>query len=253
MTTQRIIICVSGGLLIALYLIQVVDTLVIIKNSTRIVLLQIIAYSIPSLQTVNALIFIYFTVVFFVTGRKHRVHGKTYTALTKLSYIGAVGFLGILILLIGNFITASSKGSSTPSSVAIMQAFTNIGYTLRAIALLFIFGVRMPSKRASHRDDSSPSSGVYSSHLTSIRRLAERFGLSRHRESCNLSTSQSYRFSGYSVPKSTVTAKETHVAVAMPKINEDHESASNSDTTLCSDQSDNETLEQGRVEQKLGY
>jgi len=101
-------------------------------------------YLIPIVELLAAVLFLFYGVRFFLRRLQYNVSKETSTALTKLTYLAAAGFITFIFTATLNFLFSEPNVMGIPAAIMTAFVFGGILATIRSIAILLILGIRLP-------------------------------------------------------------------------------------------------------------
>ncbi|KAI9591114.1 hypothetical protein BDF19DRAFT_456338, partial [Syncephalis fuscata] len=141
----RMVICLCLFLQTFAYFVKFINHFV--KPSDLFQKLRIVCrYTIVSLEITGSVIFLYFSIMFYIKKRSYNSNPASEKALFRLSRISLACFVGFLSSCASNTFMLDDSWNGHMSIAIIRIIFKVIGPTMRSIALLYMLDIRMPSE-----------------------------------------------------------------------------------------------------------
>ncbi|KAI9592065.1 hypothetical protein BDF19DRAFT_241488 [Syncephalis fuscata] len=109
----------------------------------NIIVYNILGYFLISQQLLTALIFAYFTVVFYLS-MKNCISESLRNALARLAIISTASFVAFLLNIIDVFLLLNLEWSIDADKMIARLSYNIVGLTIVSAVLLYVLGIRMP-------------------------------------------------------------------------------------------------------------
>ncbi|RKP13491.1 hypothetical protein BJ684DRAFT_20025 [Piptocephalis cylindrospora] len=120
---------------------------------------QVMVYWTPAIEALAAILFLVYSVRFAVRMSEYTVTREVRRALGRLTKLSVIGFIAFAIMAVNNILINVIDIDLTVTNFVGITVSNNIGLTLRAIGIIYILNVSLPSDYSTHSGSSSGKKG----------------------------------------------------------------------------------------------